>query len=281
MSASMNSDTIMNHPETDDGYTLLLRLSAPWQSWGVDTRMDVRGTGIMPTKSGVIGLVCAAMGIGREDGSASADGITMPDLAALRFGVRADQPGVREMDYQISAQHIRRDYGREPSMSKGHGEETPFLTRRWYLADAVFLVGLHGGRGTLESIAQALQDPVWPLYMGRKSCPMTGVLDDDPIIRISRAPLAEALKREPWLAKPWWRRTHSPEALPMIVDDPEGDGAESFRDAPLSFSKSYRRFGRRYVKTESVPVPGSDDGLRNDDDRIMGFASRQQGEGKA
>lgn len=260
----------------DEECTLLLRLSAPWQSWGVDTRMDTRGTWTMPTKSGVTGLICAAMGIGREDGSASADGITMADLSALGFGVRIDQPGVREMDYQISAQHIRRDYGRRPSMSKGHGEETPFLTRRWYLADAVFLVGLHGGRSLLEKVAAAFKDPAWPLYLGRKSCPMTGVLDDEPVIRISAKPLAEALADEPWLAKPWWRRKHSPSALTAVVDDPAGDGAESFKDAPLSFSKSYRRFSRRYVRTMSIPAPGSGPGLQ--DDAIMGFASKACGQ---
>jgi CRISPR system Cascade subunit CasD len=44
---------------------LLLRLAAPLQSWGVESKFDTRRTLGYPTKSGVIGLVASAMG--RED----------------------------------------------------------------------------------------------------------------------------------------------------------------------------------------------------------------------
>ena len=44
--------------------TLLLRLAGPMQSWGTDSKFDVRRTGREPSKSGVIGLVAAALGIG-------------------------------------------------------------------------------------------------------------------------------------------------------------------------------------------------------------------------
>ena len=38
--------------------TLLLRLAGPMQSWGVQSRFSVRDTGLEPSKSGVIGLLC-------------------------------------------------------------------------------------------------------------------------------------------------------------------------------------------------------------------------------
>ena len=47
--------------------TLLLRLAAPLQSWGIDSKFDIRRTGREPSKSGVIGLICAALGIKRDD----------------------------------------------------------------------------------------------------------------------------------------------------------------------------------------------------------------------
>ena len=45
--------------------TLLLRLAGPMQSWGTDSKFDERRTGREPSKSGVIGLVAAALGIAR------------------------------------------------------------------------------------------------------------------------------------------------------------------------------------------------------------------------
>ena len=74
-------------------YTLLLRLAAPLQSWGVDSKYDIRRTQREPTKSGVIGLIASAMGRSRED--------SLEDLASLRFGVRVDQPGRLHRDFHM------------------------------------------------------------------------------------------------------------------------------------------------------------------------------------
>ena len=58
--------------------TLLLRFAAPMQSWGLD-KFERRGTSRMPTKSAVIGMVMAAMGMKRDR--------EIPDeLKNLRFG---------------------------------------------------------------------------------------------------------------------------------------------------------------------------------------------------
>ena len=64
--------------------TLLLRLAGPMQSWGTDSKFDVRRTGREPSKSGVIGLVAAALGIARQDRQA------LQTLNDLRFGVRVE-----------------------------------------------------------------------------------------------------------------------------------------------------------------------------------------------
>ena len=52
--------------------TLLLRLAAPLQSWGSDSKFDIRRTGREPTKSGVVGLLTAAKGLRRDDTGALA-----------------------------------------------------------------------------------------------------------------------------------------------------------------------------------------------------------------
>ena len=47
--------------------TLLLRLAAPLQSWGMDSKFETRKTNREPTKSGIVGLLAAALGIRRDD----------------------------------------------------------------------------------------------------------------------------------------------------------------------------------------------------------------------
>ena len=98
--------------------TLLLRLAAPMQAWGSDSRFEVRRTGREPTKSGVIGLLAAALGRSRAD--------SIDDLCQLRFGVRVDQEGQLLRDFHTAHQ----------------GTKTAYVTQRYYLCDAVFLVGL-------------------------------------------------------------------------------------------------------------------------------------------
>ena len=142
--------------------TLLLRLAGPMQSWGTQSRFFTRDTGLEPSKSGVIGLLCAALGWGRET--------SLEELAGLRMGVRVDRAGVMKMDYQTAGGGTLPDgspYGvRRASDTRG---ET-VLSDRYYLADADFLVGLESDdAGLLHRIEEALKRPVWQIYLGRKA----------------------------------------------------------------------------------------------------------------
>ncbi|MEV0266587.1 type I-E CRISPR-associated protein Cas5/CasD [Streptomyces sp. NPDC050617] len=74
-----------------DTHVLLIRLAGPLQSWGITGRFARRDTHSRPTKSGVIGLCAAALGLPRED--------PLGELAEVRFGVRADRPGTPLRDY--------------------------------------------------------------------------------------------------------------------------------------------------------------------------------------
>lgn len=60
--------------------TLLLRLAAPLQAWGADSKFETRKTGREPTKSGVIGLLAAALGLRRDEREA----LLRIDRAAVR-----------------------------------------------------------------------------------------------------------------------------------------------------------------------------------------------------
>ncbi|QDY76803.1 type I-E CRISPR-associated protein Cas5/CasD [Streptomyces qinzhouensis] len=88
-------------------HVLLVRLAAPLQSWGVASRFLRRDTHTRPTKSGVIGLCAAALGLPRgpdprAQGAGSAkdgSGDPLAELTPLLFGVRADHPGKPVRDY--------------------------------------------------------------------------------------------------------------------------------------------------------------------------------------
>ncbi|MFD7102964.1 type I-E CRISPR-associated protein Cas5/CasD [Streptomyces celluloflavus] len=77
--------------DTNDSHVLLIRLAGPLQSWGIAGRFARRDTHSRPTKSGVIGLCAAALGLPREE--------PLGELAEVRFGVRADRPGTSLRDY--------------------------------------------------------------------------------------------------------------------------------------------------------------------------------------
>ncbi len=137
---------------------LLLRLSAPLQSWGMSSRFSIRDTAKEPSKSGVIGLLCAALGISRDD--ANTDNPTFNALTKLKFGVRVNREGVMQKDYH-TAQNIAKADG---------GIKETELSTRWYLADADFLVGLESEDVSfLDTLQNAVKHPKWQLFLGRKS----------------------------------------------------------------------------------------------------------------
>ncbi|MGI5851587.1 MAG: type I-E CRISPR-associated protein Cas5/CasD [Caldicoprobacterales bacterium] len=212
--------------------TLLLRLAAPIQSWGID-KFERRGTERVPTKSGVIGLVAAALGRRRNE--------QIDDLSTLRFGVRIDKEGKLLSDFHTAK-----------------SQKAAYVTERYYLADAVFLVGLEGEDSLLNKIEYALENPGFPLYLGRRSCPPEGQLSLG--IRLGKE-LLQALKEEPWLVSPWQRRNEDPNIHLQIITDADYNTARGYlhRDAPISFDQAHRQYGFRHVSgTHSVTILNSE-----------------------
>jgi CRISPR system Cascade subunit CasD len=236
---------------------LLLRLAGPLQSWGSASRFARRATDPQPTKSGVIGLVAAALGLAREDSLAEFEG--------LRFGVRTDQPGRLIDDFQ-TARTL-------------DGDPLP-LSHRFYLSDAVFLAALESDdRAQLERFRAAIAAPQYPLFLGRRSCP-----PDGPILSwIVDAELRTALREAEWQAGEVYReRNHVADpSLPLTVDA-DTDGAqsghlESKRDVPVSFDPRGRRYGIRAVDAFSIPVPrGAVTALPENHDPLAAFTAEDQ-----
>lgn len=221
---------------------LLLRLAGPMQSWGTTSRFDQRDTGKEPSKSGVIGLLAAAMGIDREDW------IRLKPLTHLSMGVRHDRPGVLKRDYQTAGCADTDKVIR----ANGALSDDGVVSERFYLADAVFLVGLESdNRPLLEEANESLKSPVWPLALGRKS-----YLPAEPVWLqngVQDTPLLDALKAYPWLGTRRRWEDDAPEQLLVSLDSTDGSGTLRM-DQPLS-SFAERRFGARFVRSEWIPFP--------------------------
>lgn len=222
--------------------TLLLRLVGPMQSWGSTSRFDQRDTGKEPSKSGVIGLLAAALGIDRENW------IDLEPLTHLTMGVRHDRPGVPKRDYQTAGCAIT------DTIIKANGKQAKdggVVSDRFYLADAAFLVGLEcADRVVLVRIHAALRNPVWPLALGRKS-----YVPSEPILienGVQEAPLQDALVRWPWitLQRKWEK---PPEKLLISLESSDGSGVLRMDQLLSSFAE--RRFGARFVRSEWTAFP--------------------------
>lgn len=209
---------------------LLLRLSGPMQSWGVQSRFSVRDTGLEPSKSGVVGLLCAALGRPRS--------APLDDLASLRMGVRVDREGRLDYDYH-TAQNVLKARG-------GLKDTEP--SRRYYLADARFLVGLEGNDDALlRRIQTALRNPHWPLYLGRKAFVPSAPpwLSDG--LRVG-ADLSTLLRVYPRIGA---ERDGQNESVRVVLEDESG--SEVRPDQPISFAE--RRFAPRRVRTFFIDPP--------------------------
>jgi CRISPR system Cascade subunit CasD len=230
---------------------LAMLFDAPLQSWGFDSRFQRRTTGLHPTKSGVIGLICAAMGLAK--GSAEEEA-TLPELAKLRMtgiaiprqaGQAASVSGllpVRRLEDYHTVLETRRASG---TMSRD-----AVITRRHYLLDARFGVILKGDHELLGRVAAALQNPRWGVWFGRKSC-------------IPAASLFVALSQsqdEAWKAV--LRACRLDEGLPLevftVVTEVEhfDEGTDSLADQPVSFGDGTssgpdkRQFAIRRIKIQ-------------------------------
>lgn len=215
---------------------LLIPSVGPMQSWGTRSRFRERDTEREPSKSGVIGLLCAALGWDRVLNEF--DGITLNELAVLKMGTRADQEGLLKRDYQTALDIITAD---------GKISKDAQISNRYYLADAAFLVGLEGDEKLLRQLHTALENPVWPLFLGRKS-----YVPSLPLYMPDGLCTATTL-RDAFITYPLLPGTKNQENIRFVLES-ELPTHESRMDSPISFALGRREFRERFVKTEFIAV---------------------------
>lgn len=214
--------------------TLLLKLAGPLQSWGASSRFNQRTTRMEPSKSAVVGMLAAADGRRRSD--------NIEDLAGLKFGVRSEQEGRIVTDFQTA-------------IDWRNGKVKP-LSRRDYLSDACFLVGLEGPREILEALHSTMSQPYFPVYLGRRSCPPVGQI----VVGIRDTTLEDTLRCEPWHASLWYRKKHAHQVtLAVSCDAPSATASdEVVNDSPVSFCIKRREYSLRSVVHRHVQVENPD-----------------------
>lgn len=209
--------------------TLIIRLTAPLQSYGNEATFNRRTSYHYPSKSAVLGMVAAALGYRRDDSR-------IVDLNKLLMAVRIDQNGQTLTDFQI----IEYD---QKSQKRS-------LSYRDYLQDAVFLVALAGNDDQIDLIQEALHHPKFQLFLGRRSNAPAGVLQTK-VIK-DQSPV-DVLKTYDWQASEWyqkrWKRENYSAEIIADANLLSDTRSELVRDNIGSFSQIHRYHSYRAVST--------------------------------
>ena len=211
---------------------LALCLVSPLQSWGFDSQYNRRNTALMPTKSGIAGMCCAALvySRGNEKERVFLEKFRNLKMTAIVIPRKLNKElAVRRMQDYHTVQHTRR--------ASGTINKDCVLTYRQYLNDAAFGIVLEGDTSLLGKIADAFKNPVWGIWLGRKTC-----IPSAPVLAGLEANKANALH-------------HLIGEVPIESftrqEDVEqfSDGHDSIPDVPVSFATERRGFSPRRVRT--------------------------------
>lgn len=217
--------------------TLLLKLAGPMQAWGTSSDFEIRHTDLYPSKSAVIGMIAACLGYKRNDDE------KISDLNNLEFAVRIDQKGNMMRDF-----HIAKSYKPDGTFIR------TYVTNRYYIEDAVFVVALGSKDGDLiEELSLAFKNMYFQPFMGRRSLPLNadfylGLVEDDTL---------SAIIKTPWQAASWYKCTKGEDVTIEIYADSKllkDNGRHLRRDKIISFSQKNRSFEYRYESKDVIKM---------------------------
>lgn len=215
--------------------TIVIRLSAPLQSYGNQATFARRTTSLYPSKSAIIGLISAALGYRRDDKSIN-------QLNNLRFAVRIDQRGSLLTDFQTV------EYNKKKPRK---------LTYRDNLQDAVFMIAISAENSLIDKIKYALKHPKFQLYLGRRA----NIFNTISFLKIKEFPADNpvlVLERLPWVASKWFKKKYkSSKYTTCIIADASllpKEHSVLVRDAVGSFNQHNRYYNYRAETEENVSL---------------------------
>ena len=223
---------------------LALYLDGPMQSWGYQSRFNRRTTLAYPTRSGIIGLLGAALGIDRADQQRleelNSANLHIEVLALTRVDARGrDRLPSRWTDYHTVGGGYDSKTERQ-WMPRKANEASPdtVLTYREFLSDIRFGVLLSGEKALLENCEKALNNPCWGLWLGRKCC-------------IPASPICQGFFESREAAQNHLERLTEGRVTRKITEvDRFDDGNDTLMDVPVNFQS--REFQPRRVFCEAI-----------------------------
>ncbi|MDB2387390.1 type I-E CRISPR-associated protein Cas5/CasD [Shewanella sp.] len=151
---------------------LVFRLYGPMASWGLPAVGGDRQTAVYPSRSAILGLLGAAMGIKRDD----EQGLKALQLS-VDIGLKQMVPSSLSRDYhttQVPSSKSKVVY-RTRKSELSQVKLNTILSSRDYRCDGLWVVAIsltNAAILNLASLQSALQRPVYSLSLGRKSCPL-------------------------------------------------------------------------------------------------------------
>jgi CRISPR-associated protein Cas5/CasD subtype I-E len=129
-------------------------------SFGEGDYWDIRGTDVFPTKSSIVGILSCCLGYDRNETEKIAQ---LSDNISV--SARQDNQFTLLRDYHTIMDTLKAD---------GSSNKNAVQSYRQYIMDAEFTVLISSPNTLLYAhIKEALIDPVWSIFLGRKSCPPT------------------------------------------------------------------------------------------------------------
>jgi CRISPR system Cascade subunit CasD len=223
---------------------LVFTLSAAVASFGDVAGHERRGSWTWPGRSAILGLLAAARGI-RRDGDFAA-------LNALKVAVAVFEAGDPLRDYHtvqtVPTAAAKRPQSRPEALRQaGQGANTT-ITIRDYRTGVLYGVAV-AGEG-LPALAEALERPAFPLYLGRKACPLNAPLAPAIVPAPDPAAALARLKLPPWAAGARAAAVHADPG--MFPPDRPPERQETRHDAALD--RRLWHFAPRLVESRSVSI---------------------------
>lgn len=177
---------------------LVLLLSGPMASFGSYAGHERRGSGLVPMRSAILGLMGAALGVDRTDSEGQAD------LRAYSVAVQAFQSSTPLRDYHtvqtVPTTKARRPASRQRALAKAGRDPNTVVTMRDYRCDVLIGAALWGaGRWPLGDLAERLRRPRFPLFLGRKSCPLSSPLNPRVVLAAGPVEALTCIEVPAWL----------------------------------------------------------------------------------
>lgn len=229
---------------------LLMWLEGPLQSWGHDSRFSRRESLAFPTRSGILGLLCAASGrTGAQDEWLASMESYPQHVISYRRDTRESR-ALQLRDFQmVGSGYDNSDKWQtllvpkkiDGTKSVGGGTK---ITHRAYLQDAAFACILQIPEQQVTQLAQALQEPIWDLSLGRKCC-----VPNDFIFRGLYETMQEAEDQAAAIAA---SKSKIENFRVLEGEHPDADDCFILNDVPLAFGLS-KRYKERLVSWLTRP----------------------------